>query len=130
MFVLDTNTLIYFFGSRGQVRSNIRAVEPEEICIPTIVLYELQVGLAKSMSPNRRAQQIEQILEYAHIAVFDEKAALASAQIRAALEQQGKPIGPIDILIAGTAVSLDATLVTHNIGEFSRVTGLRLVDWF
>jgi tRNA(fMet)-specific endonuclease VapC len=40
------------------------------------------------------------------------------------------PIGPMDVLIAGTAVSLQADLVTHNVGEFSRVGGLSIVDWF
>ncbi|WP_332889081.1 PIN domain-containing protein [Methyloprofundus sedimenti] len=50
-------------------------------------------------------------------------------QIRADLAAQGKPIGPNDILIAATARTYDVVLVTHNTGEFSRVTGLRLGDW-
>ena len=48
--------------------------------------------------------------------------AMSAATIRAQLEQQGTPIGPMDILIAGTAVSLQATLVTHNVREFSRIS--------
>lgn len=56
--------------------------------------------------------------------------AKASALVRASLEKQGKPIGPIDILIAGTALSQGATLVTHNTKEFGRVEGLSLVDWY
>ncbi len=42
---------------------------------------------------------------------------------------QGKPIGPNDTLIAATARAHDATLITHNIGEFSRVAGLQTEDW-
>ena len=49
--------------------------------------------------------------------------------LRADLAAQGKPIGPHDILIAATARAHDAVLVTHNTGEFARVTGLRLEDW-
>ena len=45
------------------------------------------------------------------------------------LEKQGSTIGPLDILIAGTAVSRGAALVTNNATEFSRVPGLRLLDW-
>jgi tRNA(fMet)-specific endonuclease VapC len=50
--------------------------------------------------------------------------------IRAQLEQQGMPIGSLDVLIAGTAVTLQATLVTHNVREFSRVSGLAIADWY
>ena len=50
-------------------------------------------------------------------------------EIRASLEAQGLPIGPLDNLIAGTALSLNATLVTHNTKEFNRVKGLRIEDW-
>ncbi|MBF0611751.1 MAG: hypothetical protein HQL55_11590 [Magnetococcales bacterium] len=42
---------------------------------------------------------------------------------------KGTPIGPLDTLIAAHALSLDAILVTHNVGEFLRVYGLRLEDW-
>jgi tRNA(fMet)-specific endonuclease VapC len=40
------------------------------------------------------------------------------------------PIGPFDTLIAGIAVATNATLVTHNLREFSRVSGLKVVDWY
>ncbi len=52
------------------------------------------------------------------------------AKIRAQLEKQGTPIGPMDILIAGTAIALQATLVTHNVREFSRIPGLSIADWY
>jgi tRNA(fMet)-specific endonuclease VapC len=35
----------------------------------------------------------------------------------------------MDTLIAGTALSHGAILVTHNTAEFSRVKGLQLQDW-
>jgi tRNA(fMet)-specific endonuclease VapC len=38
-------------------------------------------------------------------------------------------IRPLDLLIAATALSRDAVLVTHNTDEFARVRGLRLADW-
>jgi tRNA(fMet)-specific endonuclease VapC len=50
--------------------------------------------------------------------------------VRATLEQAGTPIGPLDMMIAGTALASQATLVTHNTKEFARIDGLRLEDWF
>jgi tRNA(fMet)-specific endonuclease VapC len=61
---------------------------------------------------------------------FDEAAARAAATVRRTLEQAGSPIGPLDTLIAGTAIAHSVVLVTHNAREFSRVRGLKMVDWF
>jgi len=47
----------------------------------------------------------------------------------AALEKKGQPIGPMDTLIAAHAVSMDATLITHNTREFSRIPHLAIEDW-
>jgi tRNA(fMet)-specific endonuclease VapC len=64
------------------------------------------------------------------IVPFDAQAAEAAARIRAALEQSGSLIGPIDIQIASVALSRGAVLVTHNTRKFERVTGLLLEDWY
>jgi tRNA(fMet)-specific endonuclease VapC len=130
MYVLDTNTLIYYFKGQGQVAQNLKSVSPQEIGVSTIVLFEQQVGIAKSTSPAKRTQQLQQLLSRVNLVPFDREAALAAATIRAQLEQQGTPIGSMDVLIAGTALSLQATLVTHNVSEFSRVAGLAITDWY
>ena len=130
MYVLDTNTLIYYFKGQGDVAQHMAAVPPQDIAISTIVLFELQVGIAKSTAPAKRTQQLQQLLSRVNLVPFDRDAALAAATIRAQLEQQGTPIGPIDVLIAGVAVSRQATIVTRNVGEFSRVVGLSIVDWY
>lgn len=130
MYVLDTNTLIYYFKGQGQVAQTLASVSPQEISIPTIVLFELQVGIAKSSSATKRAQQLQQFLSRVNLVAFDRDAALAAATVRAQLEQKGTPIGSLDVLIAGTAIALQATLVTHNVKEFSRVSGLAIIDWY
>ncbi|MBK7897150.1 MAG: type II toxin-antitoxin system VapC family toxin [Candidatus Promineifilaceae bacterium] len=130
MYVLDTNTLIYFFKGMGHVPKNLLAHSPKEIGIPTVVLYELEVGLAKSAKPEKRRQQLAEMLAVMILLPFGEVEARHAAQIRATLEQAGQPIGPYDLLIAGTAWAHNHTLVTHNVKEFSRVAGLQLEDWY
>jgi tRNA(fMet)-specific endonuclease VapC len=130
MYILDTNTLIYYFKGQGNVAKNLAHLSPNEIGISPIVLFELQVGIAKSNSPAKRTQQLEQLLHRVNLVPFERDSAIAAAKIRAQLEQQGSPIGPMDILIAGTAISLQAVLVTHNVKEFSRVSGLAIADWY
>jgi tRNA(fMet)-specific endonuclease VapC len=60
---------------------------------------------------------------------FSIEAALAAAKIRATLEKAGTPIGSYDLLIAGQALARGLTLVTANSREFSRVDGLKIIDW-
>lgn len=71
MYVLDTNTLIYYFKGMGQVARNLSSVSPQEVLIPTVVLFELQVGIAKSTSPQKRSQQLQQLLSQVNVVLFD-----------------------------------------------------------
>ncbi|MCL4192705.1 MAG: PIN domain-containing protein [Thermoguttaceae bacterium] len=60
---------------------------------------------------------------------FDDRAADFAAQSRADLAASGTPIGPLDLLIAATALAQNLILVTRNTAEFSRINSLRLEDW-
>ncbi len=70
MYILDTNTLIYYFKGQGNVAKNMAHVSPSEIGISTIVFFELQVGIAKSNSPAKRTQQLEQLLSRVNLVFF------------------------------------------------------------
>lgn len=130
MYILDTNTLIYFFKGLGSVAETIFSKEPANIGIPAIVIYEIQTGIAKSASPRKRTLQLKSLTEAVAILPFSKEEAKASATIRAELEQKGTPIGHYDVLIAGTAMAHKGVLVTHNLTEFNRVKGLKIEDWF
>ncbi len=130
MYVLDTNTLIYFFKGKGRVADRMLIEAPANIGIPSLVLYELETGIAKSASPQKRSRQLKMLLESAVLLPFSTEEAKASALIRSRLEKKGSLIGPVDILIAGTAVANQGTLVTHNLTEFNRVDGLVTEDWY
>lgn len=129
MYLLDTNTLIYFFKGMGRVAENLLSRSPKEIAIPSIVLFELEVGLAKSDRPEKRQQQLHLLTSVVSTIPFTYKEAKAAAIIRAKLDRAGTPIGRYDTFIAGTAVSANSVLVTHNIKEFCRVENLQLEDW-
>jgi tRNA(fMet)-specific endonuclease VapC len=130
VYVLDTNTLIYFFKGIGAVSQRLLATPPKEIGVPTIVLYELEVGIARSRSPKKRKKQLEDFTSVIRILPFGREEARCAASIRVDLERQGCPIGPYDILIGAVAMSNHGVLVTHNAQEFARIQGLRLEDWY
>ena len=130
MYVIDTNTLIYFFKGIGNVPEKFLSISPKDIAIPSIVIYELEFGIAKSSSPKKRQTQLNDILSLVNILPFGDKEASFSATIRAKLEKKGTPIGPYDILIAGTALAHQGILVTNNLKEFSRVPKLKTENWY
>ena len=129
MYILDTNTLIYFFKGIGGVADNLLAVSPKDIGIPAVVLYELEYGIARSTSPNKRTKQLEELCALVEVLNFGSEEAKASASIRVSLEKKGTPIGPYDVMIAGTALSRQGILVTSNTKEFRRVSKLQLINW-
>ena len=130
MYVLDTNTLIYHFKGMGNVADRLLQTAPRDIAIPAVVLYELEVGLAKSNDTKKRRKQLDDFIALITVLPMGVEEAKAAANIRATLEVKGTPIGAMDTLIAGVVLANQGILVTHNTKEFSRVQGLVLEDWF
>jgi len=129
-YLLDTNICIYLIRKKPpQVLQKFNTCSVGEVAISSITVAELQFGVQKSRYPSQNQRALEQFLIPLTIVDFDYKAAIAYGRIRATLESQGTPIGPLDTLIAAHASSLNLTLVTNNIREFSRVSDLKLANW-
>jgi tRNA(fMet)-specific endonuclease VapC len=126
--LLDTNVVIQCLKGREPAASRLRAAAPSEIAIPSVVGYELEYGTLRIASPQRR-RILSRMLQSLEQIPFDREAARESARARVDLERRGIVIGPLDLLIAGTALSRGAALATNNTREFSRIRGLRLEDW-
>jgi len=128
LILLDTDTVIYYLKGVETVVARLQATSRHEVAIPSLVVYEIEYGNRKTGSPRRRAIVSALLGAIAHVPL-DYEAAQEAARIRVELEARGLVIGPMDLLIAGTAVSRGAVLATSNTRELSRVKGLRLVDW-
>jgi tRNA(fMet)-specific endonuclease VapC len=128
MMLLDTNILIHYLKGLEPVVAKLHDANPREVAIPSVAAYELEYGARKLGSARRRKLIAEFLAAFVQVP-FDHEAAREAARIRIELEEQDLAIGPLDLLIAGTALSRGAVLVTHNRGEFSRVKGLRTADW-
>ncbi len=130
MYALDTNSVSYFLKGRGRVAEHLLAQPPSNVGLPSVVLYELAYGAARSQAPADLKARLDALLRSLQVLPFGEAEARAAARIRTRLESEGKPIGPLDVLIAATALEQQAVLVTHNTKEFRRVKGLRVEDWY
>ena len=130
MYVLDANVVLDYFRERGKVAANLLAIPPGEIALPAIAAYEIWVGVIGSQNPARRRAQFEQFLAVVPVLEFDAATGRKAAELRHAMERKSEAIGPLDTIIAGTALAYDASLVTRNVREFARVPGLNVVNWY
>lgn len=134
-YLLDTDTCIYLMTDREPQRrerilAHLKRLKPHEIVyLSSITAMELIYGASKSRKIDDNLDLLERFFLDFEIVSFDISAAAIGGSIRALLEENGKPIGPMDTLIAAHAISLGATLVTNNIREFSRVAGLHVKNW-
>lgn len=83
----------------------------------------------KSQNEARRRQQLNELVAVCRLLIFDERAARIAASIQVQLERDRMQIGPLDTLIAATAMAHGAVLVTNNTREFGRIPGLMVEDW-
>ena len=126
---MDTNTVLDYFKGKGRVAERMLAIAPSEIALPAISVYEVWVGVLGSQNPKRRREQFDAFLSVVEILPFEAEAGMRAAELRYKLERAGEAIGPLDTLIAATALTRGGVLVTRNLREFSRVPGLKTVNW-
>ncbi len=127
-YMLDTDLCIRVLRDRpARLRTRSNA-EADGLCVSTIVLFELLHGAEKSAKPAENRRGVERLAARLEVLAFDAEAATHAAEIRTVLERQGQVIGGYDLMIAGQARSRGLVVVTGDLGEFSRVTGLRYED--
>ncbi len=128
-WMLDTDTCIAIIKKHPVALRKLRGKSVGQVGISSITLGELAFGAEKSSRSTQAHEALGEFLVALEVAGFDDAAAMTYGQVRASLQQRGKPIGPLDTLIGSHALEIDAIVVTHNTREFSRIDGLRLEDW-
>ena len=128
-WMLDPNTLSDLIRNpRGALVQRLSSMEPDAVATSIVVACELRFG-ARRKGSDALTSRVEQLLGALTVLPFDEPADQHYADIRAALERAGTPIGNHDLFIAAHARSRGMTLVTHNTREFERVPELSVEDW-
>ena len=127
--MLDTSLCIALLRDRPMSLRERFNLEAEGLCISTIILTELLQGAEKSARPEHKRREVENFAARLEVLAHDPEAAGHAANIKATLERAGEIIDSYDLLIAGHARSKGLVVVTANVGEFSRVEGLRVEDW-
>ena len=126
-YLLDTDAVVDVLRGRHGVAQRLGQVSPEDVAVSAMTVAELLYGSLCSSDPERSEREVRRFLEVIRIIPFGRAAGAAHSRIRYKLRKQN--IGPNDLVIAATALSNRATVVTANIREFSRVEGLAVESW-
>ena len=128
--MLDTNICIYAIKHKPEkVFQKLQEVDPSDVCVSSVTYAELVHGVEKSAAVDKNRLALFMLLANIEILDFDANAAESYGKIRADLEKNGTPIGPLDMMIAGHARSLGYIVVTNNVKEFKRVRDLKIENW-
>lgn len=129
-YMLDTNICIYAMKKKPErALKRLREELNGGICISSITLAELEYGMKRSSDPIRNERALLRFLAPLSVLPFEAAAASEYGEIRAYLQSQGTPIGPLDMLIAGHAKAEHLILATNSVREFERVPNLEIENW-
>ncbi len=130
MYLLDTNICIYAIKDKPEcVLRNIKAKSRNGIYISSLTIAELEYGIENSIHKDANRIALLKFMSIFNILSFDDMDAIPYGKLKAKLRKEGKVIGPIDMLLAGQAISKGLILVTNNTDEFGRIENLKLENW-
>jgi tRNA(fMet)-specific endonuclease VapC len=145
IYLLDTDLLIFMVRGlkaatrptrlrqqAGLMMDRCRQAQAagDTVGLSAITVSELELGARNSGKYDEEVASVRKVLTPFELYDYDAVSCpIHYGRIRDELETKGKTIGSMDILIAAHALALDGALVTNNDAHFSRVTGLRVVNW-
>lgn len=129
-YLLDTTVVSDFTRGVPAVLARLKATSKGDTAICTVTTMEIEYGLMLNPARARKIEpMIRSLLQDLRVFSYEPEDATATAAVRAALTKRGTPIGPYDVMIAGSALRRGLVMVTSNGGEFARIHGLIVEDW-
>ncbi|QQS38176.1 MAG: type II toxin-antitoxin system VapC family toxin [Ignavibacteriales bacterium] len=129
-YLLDTNICIYIIKKNpSKVIEKFRRLKPGSVAISSITVSELYYGVYKSSRQNENMIALQEFLQPLEVLDFCLEDALEYGKIRTQLEEKGKLVGAMDLLIASIAKRNNLILVTNNTKEFTRIPELICENW-
>jgi tRNA(fMet)-specific endonuclease VapC len=126
--MLDTNVVSLLIRKHPQVLKKAMALPIASLCISAVTEGELHYGLARRPKATQLRLVVIELLKRLDVLPWNSATALRYGAVRADLERQGKPLAPLDLLIAAHALEVGAVLATNG-RAFKQLAGLEIQDW-
>ena len=127
-YLIDTNICIHFFRGKFNLYEKFQEVGIENCAISEITLAELVFGAENSANPKKNFDLIDGFSDQVIILPII-NAIYVYGKEKAMLRSQGKMISDFDLLIGCTAVEKGLVMVTENVREFERISGITIENW-
>lgn len=128
LYLLDTNTISDLVRAHPTVGAIAAARPMSSLVTSAVTEGELQFGLVRRPKAARIHSAMREIMQRIEVLPWDRSAARCYAHLRADLEDKGRPLAALDMLIAAHAISLSAILVSAD-RAFRQVKGLAVQNW-
>jgi len=130
-YLLDTDLCIYLLNGDERVKAKVAEVGIGALAIASPTVGELYFGAYNSVRVEANVKRVRSFLTPPAPAIvpIDAVAAECFGRFKARLRREGKPIGDMDLFIAGVAASRRLTVVTNNTEHFERITEISLENW-
>lgn len=127
-YLLDTNICIYFMKGQFDLHKKIKTVDKANCLLSEITVAELKYGVENSVQKEKNRKNAEAFISnFVILPIFPVLDIYAKEKAR--LKTKGKILDDFDLLIGATAIFNNLTLITKNISDFDRLTGIVIEDW-
>ncbi len=130
-YCLDTDMCIYLLNGHPHVKTRVAEVGVTAVAVAIPTVGELYFGAYNSGRVEANIARVRAFLSPPgpQVLLIDEAASEQFGRFKALLRRTGRPIGDIDLFIAGVALHHGLTVVTNNTDHFARIPDLLLENW-
>jgi len=128
-YLIDTDIIIYSLKNHLKVNENFNYFRNYPKSISVITYGELLYGARKSQSVEANLAKTHRLAEIFPIINISSSVMETFGDLKASLEQSGRIIDDMDLMIASTAITHNLILVTNNEKHFRRIEGLEIKNW-
>jgi len=129
MYILDTDTCIYWLKGNRNIENKIVEAGLGNIAVTIITACELYFGAYNSQKKQRNISTLNELFIELEVLQTRFEVAKVFGDIKTRLRREGKIINDADILIASIVIANDGILVTNNTAHFERISALKLENW-
>ncbi len=125
MYLVDTDVSIDYMRGKSEAVNLLDSLE--ELHLTTITLAELFFGVY-SIRSERLLDSLKNYVQKFDYLPFQMWDSIQFGEIKAELKRKGSMIDDADIMIGATALSYDFVLITGNVKDFKKISGLKMLQ--
>jgi len=129
MYLLDTDTCIYFLNGNVRVVEHFKAHRTLPKVLSVITYGELIYGCRKSRRSVENLAKVRQLAECYPVIDVTRPVMECFGEIKSLLARSGESVADFDLLIGCTALTMNCAVVTNNVRHYAKIPGLKVVNW-